>query len=112
MTNELEMLLGRVLGSLADYIVERVRPIVAEEVRKALADAEGDRFLDAHDLAGLLGISPEALRKRLARGSELAAVAVTLDGRRVWRRGEVTAMLSRPRRGAPTLRSIREGGQR
>jgi hypothetical protein len=43
---------------------------------------------------------------RLARGSELAAIAFVVDGRRCWRRSEVDALLRR-RNGAGVDRNPR-----
>jgi hypothetical protein len=71
-----------------------LREVVADEVRRALVERDADRFVSQADLARYLGITPKALSMRLARGSELMALAMTVDGRRAWRKSEVDAVLS------------------
>jgi len=106
-------LAGEVLAALRSpegqaALAEAIRPVVAEVVREALAEREADRLLDAPALARYLGCSPAALRMRLHRGSALAQLALTVDGRRVWRRSDVEAMLRRAGEG-PRLRAVGGG---
>jgi hypothetical protein len=68
---------------------------VREVVRTEMAAREAERILDDGSLAKLLGISRRALQARLSRGSELANIATRLDGRRVWRKSDVEALVAR-----------------
>jgi hypothetical protein len=72
---------------------------IREQLERRDAPAE---LLDVPALARLCGCSPRALRQRLRRGSELASIALKVDGRRRWRRGDIDALLARAR--APRLR--------
>ena len=80
-------------------LVALVAPIIADFL-KALESREETCYLDSKQLAQRLGITRRALSQRLHRGSQLAAIAQWLDGKRVWRRQDVEALLtSRPRLG-------------
>ena len=81
--------------------LERIERAQAEIVRKldALTVRGEAELLDSTALAQLLGITGAALRMRLRRGSDLVGLAVELDGRRVWRREDVRALLRRGRCG-------------
>lgn len=78
-------------------VAEAVRAVVAAEVRAALAEQRECQLLDSRGLADYLGTTPAALRMRLRRGSDLAAIAVELDGKRAWRRADVEALIARGR---------------
>lgn len=78
-------------------LADALRPVIAAEVQAALAHRGEAEILDGPALARLLGVTPAALRMRLRRGSDLAAVARTVDGRRVWRRADVDLLLARGR---------------
>jgi hypothetical protein len=82
---------------------EMIDAVVTRVVRRELERAQTDRYLRTSDLAAYLGIKESTLRTRLHRGSELAQIALTLDGRRCWRRTDVDSLLSRQ----PTLRAPR-----
>lgn len=71
-----------------------VGPIVAE-ILKALEAREKTIHFNSTQLAQYLGITRRALSMRLRRGSKLATIAKTLDGKRVWRRDEVDGLLGR-----------------
>lgn len=79
-------------------LAEALRPVVAEEIRRALEDREADAVLDTNALAKLLGCSPRALRARIVRGSALGSIVFEIDGRRMWRRSEVMRLLESGRR--------------
>lgn len=75
-------------------VADAVRVVVAEELKRALDERDADQLLDTKALARLLGApSARAVRARLSRGSELAAIAFVVDGRKMWRRSEVMRVL-------------------
>lgn len=78
-------------------LADAVRTVVAVEVRAALNQSEEAHYLDSSALAKMLGISPAALRMRLRRGSAFSGIALTVDGKRVWRRGDIEALIARNR---------------
>jgi hypothetical protein len=81
--------------------LERIERAQAEILRRLDEQARRGEaeFLDGVALAKVLGITGAALRMRLRRGSGLAGIALVVDGRRVWRRADVEALLSRGRGG-------------
>lgn len=76
-------------------LAEAVEPVVERVVRRLLDENDQDQLLDTNALSRVLGISPRALRMRLTRGSQLAEIALSIDGRRVWRRRDVQALMAR-----------------
>jgi hypothetical protein len=83
-----------VQSALAEAVA---RPIVAQ-ILSALESREAAGYLDSAQLAQRLGITTRALNARLRRGSDLAAIARSLDGKRVWLRQDLEALIaSRPR---------------
>ena len=64
-------------------------------VERVLARRAADHYLSRTQLAERLGISGKALQMRLARGSDLAAIAEKIDGREVFRQSAVEALLAR-----------------
>lgn len=87
------------LDAIARAAAEQVAAKILEQlptiVRAELERREQSEMLDARALSRLLGCSTAALAKRLARGSQLAAIAVQLDGKRVWMRRDVESLIAR-----------------
>lgn len=78
------------LGVTGDALEARIEAALA----RVLERREQDRIMSQADLARYLGLRPGTLAMRIARGSALASIAVTLDGRRVWRKSDVDLLLS------------------
>jgi len=98
-TDELRAAVRVELGE-ADDLVERVAEAAAQKVLAALDARESSTYLSTVQLAEHMGLSTRALYMRLRRGSSLSAIALTVDGRKVWRRRDVDALLSsKPRTG-------------
>jgi hypothetical protein len=81
-------------------VVDRLERIerAQEEILRRLAEQSHSmeaEYLDSPALATALGITSAALRMRLRRGSDLASIALMLDGRRAWRRRDVDALVAR-----------------
>jgi hypothetical protein len=78
----------------AERALEKQRDLVRAVVREELARASTERIMSRVQLAEYLGISAKALGMRLARGSALTAIRFALDGKEVWRKSDVDALLS------------------
>jgi len=73
--------------------LEAIAEPVAARVLAALHAPSA--FIDTNALAAVLGgITARALRARLRRGSDFAAIALTVDGKKVWRRSDVEALIA------------------
>ncbi len=79
------------LADPPDELVERI----ADRVVAKMQAAQSAKLLSQSELARHLGLTPKALSHRLARGSELLAIALILDGKRWWRSVDVDALLAR-----------------
>jgi hypothetical protein len=77
-------------------------------VTRVLERREADRFIGQAELARRLGLSSKALSMRLARGSDLLAIARLCDGKRMWLLSEIQALTSKR---VPTLRAIDGAGR-
>ncbi len=75
---------------VAKSIAEAVRPIVAEEVAKALAAVKVEPL---EPLGEILGCSDDAARMREVRDPGYAPLAVVVGRRRLYRRGDVESYL-------------------
>ena len=77
--------------------LDRIERHQAEILRRLDEQAKRGEveFLDSAALAQMLGVTGAALRMRLRRGSDLAGIALMVDGRRVWRRSDVEALVAR-----------------
>lgn len=82
---------------IAAAVEKQQRPLV-EEIRALRATIEARdvaQYINQTELGHWLGIKSSALSMRLKRGGELASLARTVDGRRVWSRADVEALLAR-----------------
>ena len=90
--------LEKIVDAAAQRAVARVLEHLPEIIRAELDRRHAGALLSHAALAKRLGISAKALSARLARGSELAALALNVGGRRVWRAADLDAALARGRR--------------
>lgn len=104
-----ELRAALVASDVRQALADVFRGIVVAEVRAALEQHQREELLDTSGLAKLLGCTPRALRMRLARGSELVALALTVEGRRAWKRSDVDGWLARAGHRRPALRLL--GGE-
>jgi predicted transcriptional regulator len=83
--------------AIAAAVARAVAPLVDEvrALRDELRQRDATEYINQSALARLLGLTPAALSMRIKRGGELAQIARTIDGRRVWARRDLEAMLSR-----------------
>ena len=79
-------------------IVAEVRALRAEvvELRTEIRRRDLTEWLSQADVARKLGLSAAAMSMRCKRGrSQLAQLASTVDGKRVFRRADIEAMLAK-----------------
>jgi hypothetical protein len=83
-----------------EEVAARVLGELPRLIDAALARHAADRLLDSVALAEYLGLSVKAVGMRLSRArtgkrpSALAAIALQLDGRRVWRKADVDGLVA------------------
>lgn len=87
---------------VADAVVERIAQQLPAIVREEIAV---DSIMDTVALARYLNITRSALSQRLRRASSLASISTYLDGKQVWRKSDVDALLIRQ----PKLRAVGNG---
>jgi hypothetical protein len=103
----IDALLGEVVSRIASDVARLLRPVIRAEVTAALA--EHDQGLEP--LGKILGCSQGAARSRMNRDPELAALAMRVGNRCLFRRSDVLA-LCRRRKPSPKGRMSIVGGGR
>ena len=89
----IEARIEQVLREQRDF-AERFPSALDAALDAALARRERQVYVNRAQLAQRLGITAKALTMRLARGSKLAAIALRVDGRELWRVGDVDALIA------------------
>jgi hypothetical protein len=78
-----------------EQVAAKILEKLPELVRVELARRDADRHMDSTELTRYIGLpSTKALNARLGRGSALKAIALNLDGKRVWRKSDVDRLLA------------------
>jgi hypothetical protein len=87
----IDALLGEVVSRIASDVARLLRPVIRTEVTAALA--EHDQGLEP--LGKILDCSQGAARSRMNRDRELAALAMRVGNRWLFRRSDVLSLYSR-----------------
>lgn len=82
-TNDFDEMVRRAVVATLPAVAEAMRPIVREEVTRALPSQDLDRLIDCDEAAPLLGVTEGALRAAFQRGRLPRGLRGLKLGRRV-----------------------------